>query len=514
VSHKSYENTERTQAMVRPRNKGILFMAAATVIAGVVAAVAPVTRATRAQAQTAAKEGVVCTSNRNAAKAQSTFLLTAKTGTISTADGNSIFMWGFADGNNGNKFQHPGPVLCVQQGDTVTITLKNTLPQTTSIVFPGVEGVRANGKDAEPAFNATTNVLSSLTNEAGANGGSVTYSFIAGKPGTYLYESGTDPGLQVQMGLFGVIIVRPTPVDPTALATTLSGKLYGTATQDPSTAARAAADKPDIVYGDGSNADAIYSDNHEYLVLLSEIDPDLHAAVQQDGISTSTQYTKPYHAHYYLINGRTFPDTIAPNGAAWLPNQPYGALAHVEPYQLKDNVGEDSGHHANALAANPVPALIRYANVEPVTVAFHPHSNHEKVVQIDANPLDATQVGINQEHFAVVVNPGATQDATFTWTNVEDYADAANKRVPVPVPGERNLTEGDLWSGSPYLGNQQLLVAGINQNNACGEYYHVAHNHDLTQVTNYGATFGGMLTLIRVDPGEPSDSTKTNGCAE
>jgi hypothetical protein len=35
---------------------------------------------------------------------------------------------------------------------------------------------------------------------------------------------------------------------------------------------------------------------------------------------------------------------------------------------------------------------------------------------------------------------------------------------------------------------------------ACGEYYHVAHNHDLTQVTNYGATFGGMLTLIRVDP--------------
>jgi hypothetical protein len=38
------------------------------------------------------------------------------------------------------------------------------------------------------------------------------------------------------------------------------------------------------------------------------------------------------------------------------------------------------------------------------------------------------------------------------------------------------------------------------QNNVCGEYYHVAHSHALQQATNYGATFGGMMTLIRIDP--------------
>ena len=38
---------------------------------------------------------------------------------------------------------------------------------------------------------------------------SVTYSFTAEHAGTYLYESGSDPQLQVQMGLFGAIVVRP-----------------------------------------------------------------------------------------------------------------------------------------------------------------------------------------------------------------------------------------------------------------------------------------------------------------
>src|SRR6202035_5971923 len=36
-----------------------------------------------------------------------------------------------------------------------------------------------------------------------------TYSFVASHPGTYLYESGTSPELQDQMGLIGTLIVRP-----------------------------------------------------------------------------------------------------------------------------------------------------------------------------------------------------------------------------------------------------------------------------------------------------------------
>ena len=42
-------------------------------------------------------------------------------------------------------------------------------------------------------------------------------------------------------------------------------------------------------------------------------------------------------ARYFLINGRSMPDTIAPNLAAWLPSQPYGALIHIEPYDAVTN---------------------------------------------------------------------------------------------------------------------------------------------------------------------------------
>src|SRR3979409_645517 len=72
------------------------------------------------------------------------FVLTAIPGYISTPDGNSVFMWGYANGNGG--FQYPGPVLCVNEGDTVTVTLKDSLPVSTSLVFPGLTKVRADGQ--------------------------------------------------------------------------------------------------------------------------------------------------------------------------------------------------------------------------------------------------------------------------------------------------------------------------------------------------------------------------------
>ena len=40
--------------------------------------------------------------------------------------------------------------------------------------------------------------------------GGPTYTFVAATPGTYLYHSGTNPELQVEMGLVGALIVRPT----------------------------------------------------------------------------------------------------------------------------------------------------------------------------------------------------------------------------------------------------------------------------------------------------------------
>jgi FtsP/CotA-like multicopper oxidase with cupredoxin domain len=394
-------------------------------------------------------EGMVCTSSKSAS-----FALTARPGYILTPDGNSIFMWSYANGND--PFQYPGPNLCVNQGDKVTITLHNSLPAPTSIMFPGIPKVNADGLLSKPDFANKT-----LTKPAPA-GGSVTYTFTATEPGTYIYESGTDSELQVRMGLVGALVVRPTG-------------------------------HPDQAYADTWTQ---FNPAHEYIHVLSEVDPNQHQAIEQG--ATSYDLTK-YHAHYFFVNGRSFPDTISPNYSAHLPSQPYSALVHMTPQD----------------GSNPLPALVRYVNAGPVTYPFHPHSNHEKQIGADGRELVNPTVAATGasgdtsiDRFGIVVPPGATIDSQFVWKDAQGW-DSGTNPIGVPVPLQYNRAEGPFWSGSPYLGVKNSLNNNVTQLNLCGEMYHVAHSHALFQATNYGLSMGGMLTMIRVDP--PNNPACTSG---
>ncbi len=86
------------------------------------------------------------------APATAAYTLTAKSGYVFTPDGNSIYMWGYA-GPSG-AFQLPGPILCVNEGDTVSVTLNNTLADPVSVVFPGQSAVLADGQPDAPALAA------------------------------------------------------------------------------------------------------------------------------------------------------------------------------------------------------------------------------------------------------------------------------------------------------------------------------------------------------------------------
>ncbi len=387
--------------------------------------------------------GIVCTTNASA-----TFTLTAKEGLASMTDGNVIYMWSYAEGLD--DFQFPGPVLCVNEGDTVTIVLHNTLREDTSLVFPGQDSVLANGLPSQPQFDGL-GTMTSMAPVAAANGGSATYSFIANKPGTFLYESGTNPGIQVQMGLYGTIVVRP------AL-----GLNY--AYNDP-----------------GSE----FNPETEYLMLLSEIDPILHKAVERGETFDLSQY----HPRYFLINGRTFPDTIAPNYASWLPNQPYGALAHIHPLDA---------------TANPIPALARYLGVGYEDYPFHPHAFNSRIVGRDGNALlGPANQDLSFEKFSITVGPGQTWDALFAWE--DDLAlDENNNPLPVDLPGEQNINYG-VFFGSAYLGNQDQLPVGTTSYNQCGEFYHIAHNHALQQLVGWGVVMTGQTTFTRIDPPLPNN---------
>ncbi|MDX6619557.1 MAG: hypothetical protein QOK36_1943 [Gaiellales bacterium] len=394
-------------------------------------------------------DGVVCTygSEGQGATTQ-TFTLTARAGHITTPDGNTVYMWGFADGKG--TFQYPGPNLCVKQGDRVRVILKNTLPAKTSIIFPGQAGVTADGVAAAPVLD-NTGAITSLTPAADATDGSVTYSFVADQPGTYAYKSGTDEALQTQMGLFGALLVRPTQGATFA---------YNAARTE-------------------------FDPRTEFVQILSDLDPAIHIAVEQG----RTPNLLAEHARYWMINGRSFPDTIAPNNATWLPNQPYNALIHT--------------------VANPAkPAIVRYINVTSIGHPMHPHGDHGRVIGRDGALLAGPGgEDLSHEDFAIEVGPDQTVDALYGWEDTGNWSNPAAAAHPTlpdqPAALDTLHLSGDTWwSGSRFLGQSDAtnFPPGITNYNQCGEYYQVSHSHALNEVTNYGAAMGGMLTLWRIDP--------------
>src|SRR5437870_4421258 len=211
-----------------------------------------------------------------------TFNLVAGDGFINQPDGNQVYTWGY--GCNAapaafaptmpNQFcptmQIPAPTLIVTEGQPVTINLTNKLPTAagnTSILFPG--------------FTLTS------TCPAGQQGllaceappsGTVTYTFVASSPGTRAYYSGTQGDLQVEMGLYGAIIVLPASV-PAACTTGLpAANLTAEAHWHESEFRLAAA-----AY---SHARTCY--DREYLFQFSEMDTNIHSQALAQFTATDT----------------------------------------------------------------------------------------------------------------------------------------------------------------------------------------------------------------------------------
>ena len=387
----------------------------------------------------APKLGMVCTPG-TVSGATHIFNLETKTGYIETPDGNSVFMWSYDDpGVDAGHFQSPGPVLCATQGQTIVVNLTNHLTEATSLVFPGQQAITTSGGAADGL----------LAREAAASGGTVSYTFTAGNPGTYLYESGSDVAKQVEMGLYGALIIRPSA-------------------------------GANLAYGATSQFDP----SREYLMLLADMDPFLHHAIE-----TGTTYDfNSRDNRYFTINGQSFPDTIQDNGSGLLPNQPYGALVRIQP---------------NNPTTNALPALIRMVNAGVDNHPYHPHGNHTTQIAQDGRQLTSPGgAPAFTEHFGETIGAGATEDFLLRWDDT-DHWDPGTNPLPVPPPNYRDVTfkDANTWySGSPYLGYKGTLPAGTTSQNICGEWYFPWHSHALNEFTNFDEGFGGMGTLLRVDP--------------
>ena len=188
-----------------------------------------------------------------------------------------VTMWGFAPataaGPGTVPVSVPGPRLVVPAGDTtLTVHVYNNLSEPVSVVIPGqiatmvpVKFTDAHGRQRVRSFTHET--------PSGTLTIPVNYTWTNLRPGTFLYQSGTHAAVQVQMGLYGG--VTKNAVDG-------------------------------LVAGSGQAYAGVAYDN-EAVLLYSEIDPALHAAVAGGTYGTAAYpSTINYAPKYFLVNGAPY----------------------------------------------------------------------------------------------------------------------------------------------------------------------------------------------------------------
>ncbi|MCU7846044.1 MAG: multicopper oxidase domain-containing protein [Candidatus Thiodiazotropha sp. (ex Monitilora ramsayi)] len=395
-------------------------------------------------------------------------------------EGTSLYMWGFGDMNSGtgathpegvgyNLPQYPAPTLIVTEGENITINMTNYgVPNPVSMVITGHQVAATGGSPG-------------LVTNSSINGATVSYSFTAGTPGTYVYHSldGDNPGLHAEMGLQGVMIVRPSDF--------ATGR---------------------TAYGAGTGTDY----DQENLYLMTEIDPDIHLQMEKGHYAHFTNSDR--YAKVWFINGRVFPDLFQGDYNPLFPNQPYQALVLAHP---GDNV------------------LVRNVNAGHDPHPMHYHGENLRFIGRDGKVLSSDGVVANLGRSDNTINsqPKQSVDAIWTWTGKglnwdiyghdtahvcidndgDGFGDSAagstyeheycadhGKALPVQLPGVQDLTLGGWWSGSPFLGDTGDLPPGEGGLNPFGGYFLVWHSHAEKELTTFDIFPGGSLGSVVVLP--------------
>jgi FtsP/CotA-like multicopper oxidase with cupredoxin domain len=498
-----------------------------------------------------------------------TFNLNAASMRVAQPNGKSLYSWGYGcsvapsgfapagvRGANCPLAQLPGPTLIVTEGDSVTVILTNALPAAagnTSILFPGFQVATTGGTTGLLTQEAPS--LASCGSTAGCN--TVTYTFTASTPGTHSYYSGTQGDLQVEMGMYGALIVLPKTVPGNCDAGLAVSNLQ----------AKVPTNEGDYRLAHSAYDHASTCYDREYLFQFSEMDDNIHQQAEAQVLADQAKAaaaqctkttgclviaTEPYLPDYYMVNGRSMPDDMDPNYVGMYPNQPYNGNPHMHPGELTlvRIIGQGRWQHPFHEHANHVRVLARDGNLllSPPTVAGDPTST------LPAGPL----------MFTTTTTPGMTMDGIFDWTgkglnwdvfghdpslvdsntgkkfvcipdangfytsvptapNYYEWCGDHNKALekhptgqvaaggPVSLPDPNIVTNGSWYGGSPYLGGEATTRAvgatpippsGTVANSPSGEagFAYMWHSHNEREITTSNVFPGGMMMMMLVDP--------------
>ena len=278
-------------------------------------------------------------------------------------------MTGSQIANQKGHAQHVAPMWWLTEGSEFHLQLTNLgfvqrpdLFDAHTIHFHGF-------RDAIPYFDGEPHGGVSVP-----TGKLLTYVYRPRDPGTYMFHCHVEDVEHVQMGMAGPLFVRP------------------------------AAD-PKWVFNDPATAF-----DREFVMLLTEVWAESHWA---DAHIQLPEWSD-YHADFSLINGRAYPDTLAPNGSIDPFNPAHDAdgyliappgYPHLQYQPLSALVRANAGEKV----------LLRFANLGYMDPAMTLAGIKMKIVGRDATPLKGRD-GTDTSYWTstIAAHVGASYEAIFT----------------------------------------------------------------------------------------------------
>ena len=321
-----------------------------------------------------------------------------------------------------NKAQHSAPLFWTQQNQPFRVKLTNLGLALRPDLFDA-HTVHWHGfRNVIPFFDGEPS--GSISVPAGRE---FTYVYNAHEPGTYMYHCHVEDVEHVHMGMTGMVFVRPTQDGNTSYYP--SGK---------------------YVYNDGDGSTGY---DREYSMFLSEVWAESHWA---DAHIQLPEWSD-YRADFTLLNGRVYPDTIAPNGS-------------IDPFNpVHDSNGDlipTAGYEH--LQYQPISSLVNCQAGERVLLRF---------ANLGFKEAAMTLTGIRMRVVGKDATPMRGRDGTDTSYETETVSFSAGESVEV-------IFEAPAHSGGS------------------GPDVYMLYNRRYTNANNLepGGGFGGQATEVHVYP--------------
>lgn len=205
------------------------------------------------------------------------------------------------------------------------------------------------------------------------------YFFRPRDPGTYMYHCHFEDVEHVQMGMNGIVYVRPAQNFSGAQGGAVPKARLGGNLLDPQA-------PMGYVYNDGDGSTAY---DREFTLMLNEIDTRPH-----DNLEAVQEFIwSDYRPNYWIMNGRAYPDTIRPSNDPGLPSQPISSLIQANPNET---------------------VLLRFANLGYEQHAMHLAGIRMKVVGEDATLLRGPGgADLTYSTNTIYIGPGEARDVLF-----------------------------------------------------------------------------------------------------